>query len=202
MKENFKKFIESRIQLIQDNEWNVFFQDAENQFVPYAVRELVVILQTAGIDPIPYLSYIPEGYYMYDNTLKTYITPANVNRINFHAFTASDIEQIVITSNVSVIEEQPFSDCDILTSVIMEEGVKVIGSLAFFGCAELTDVVLPSTLEYLGSNAFNLCPELTTLSYRGTKDEWAKIRNKKDGLAQTYITSVHCKDGVINLTEE
>ena len=58
---------------------------------------------------------------------------------------------------VKSIEEDVFSDCDKLVSVVLSEGIEVIGDFAFRECRNLSSVTLPESLISVGQMAFSYC---------------------------------------------
>lgn len=55
------------------------------------------------------------------------------------------------------IQEQAFSKCSKLTSIVIPEGVSYIDYMAFYQCSSLESVALPSTLYSIGLRSFESC---------------------------------------------
>ncbi len=64
-------------------------------------------------------------------------------------------------SNITTISKDCFSDCDLITNVIIPDTVKRIEDGAFDTCEDLEYVYLPEGLEYIGDEAFDYCDELS-----------------------------------------
>lgn len=193
-----KEIIEKYISLIEADKWDEFFETIQNIWIPQSVRNVVQTLEECEIDPMPYLSFIPEGYYCCSPQSKAYI-PSNITRICYKAFYASDIEEITIPNSVIEVEEGAFEACDFLKHVLFAEGTKYIQNLAFFECDALVNVTLPKSLVKIGHNVFNGCDNLTDVTYNGTREQWNKIINREFINEGGIIRYIHCVDGDIEL---
>jgi len=69
-----------------------------------------------------------------------------------------------IPSTITTIADYAFSDCSMLTSVVIPASVGTIGSSAFLRCKSLTDVTIPSSVTQIGNCAFSECSSLTHVS--------------------------------------
>lgn len=174
MKSVIKNFIETHIDLIEYDQWDTFFNRLTSEFIPNVVRDVVSVLSSAGIDPLPMLSYIPDGYFMLSSEEKI-IIPRNILSIGGLAFSASDIREIIIPSNVKLIRYSAFQDCDFLETVKIEEGVETIESYAFTSCEDLKTVFLPKSLRNIGTSVFDSCDNLDKIYYNGTFDDWKNV---------------------------
>lgn len=200
MNSKVKEFIEKHISLIENNEFEYLFEKVLNSYLPQFIYQVVNVLESADIHPIPYLTFIPEGYYML-SPIAEYITPENIRRICYEAFYASDLQKLHITSNCYEIESSAFKDCDDLTTVVIDEGLRHIGESAFYACDSLSVVMLPASLESIGMYAFQDCDQLLELHYAGTKDQWQAIRDSNHISNTSYISKIICSDGIINILE-
>ena len=118
----------------------------------------------------------PMGY-----PAKKYTVPAGVAEIPYESFAACQLEEIVISKTVSLIETDAFYNCVSLKSVKFEEpaaGEEVVGltikKRAFRGCTALETVELPARLAeidlskyYTDGNYSSSMPsyEIVTTSY-------------------------------------
>jgi len=64
---------------------------------------------------------------------------------------------------VTAIDDNAFSGCSELTSVILPETVTRIGNHAFSDCTGLTELVLPDSVTEIGNGAFFNCSSLTEM---------------------------------------
>lgn len=193
-----KELLERYIKWIEKEEWGKFFEHIQEEYIPQTVSKVARALETAGIDPLPELSFIPEGYFLL-SSIHEYTTPPNIRRVCYKAFYASDVEQVHITGNVYDVNQYAFEGCDFLESIIFDEGVRYIDDAVFYSCEELTTVVLPKSLERIGHNLFNGCDKLTELTYNGTCEEWRKIRNHEFVNEGSYVSRIICSDDTIIL---
>ena len=192
-----KQIIETRINYIENEEFDKLFKLVQDTFIPKTVGELGAVLESAGLQPIKYLDFIPEGYY-FMNTMESYNVPENINKISYQSFAYSDLKQINIPGNVKVIEDEAFRSCDFLHTVRILDGVQSIGPYSFYGCEELTKVYLPQSLKYLGSEAFGETP-LTEVHYEGTIKNFRSISNHESIFKSSNVQNIWCADGFIGL---
>lgn len=193
-----KEIIEKYIKLIENEDWEIFFEKIQEDYIPQTVSKVARAFEVANINPLTELSFIPEGYFL-NSPLREYTTPSNIKTICYKAFYAADVEKVHVTGNVLYVGEEAFEGCDFLESITLDEGVKQISDDAFYSCDELTSVVLPKTLERLGHNVFNGCSKLTEVTYNGTREDWYQIYNADFIDEGSYISKVICSDGEVLL---
>ena len=193
-----KEIIEKHIVMIENNEWDSFFETIQNDWIPQTVGKVAETIESAGIFPLSSMTFIPEGYFTLSN-ISEYNIPKNITRICYKSFYASDIERIHIPSNVFDIGQLAFEGCDFLTTFICEEGLEYLSDSAFYACDELLHVILPKSLKVLGHNVFNSCSKLVEINYKGTRNDWKTVKNHEFINEGSYISKVICADGVINL---
>lgn len=75
-----------------------------------------------------------------------------------------------------------------------------IGKNTFTQCPFISEVVLARGVESIEGNAFLGCAGLKKLSYRGTVAEWEKIKKSEGWNYGAAIETVHCLDGIVNVT--
>ena len=73
---------------------------------------------------------------------------------------------LVIPSNIRIIEKGAFSGFPNLRSVKCESGseLEIIEEEAFFNCQRLNTVILPNTIKEIGVKAFSQCKEITSFT--------------------------------------
>ena len=85
----------------------------------------------------------------YDNSGKycttTYYIPATLTHL---------------TALGSSIPERVFSNCDMLTEVVIDNGVSSIGNYAFHNCKGLIKITIPDSVQSLGDYVFTFCCDL------------------------------------------
>lgn len=198
LRSEVKEIIEKYIKLIEAEEWDLFFGRVQEEWIPQVVGKVAETLESAGIFPLPYMTFIPEGYFILSG-ISDYDVPKNITRICYKAFYSSDIEKIHIPSNVFDIGQLAFEGCDFLTTFICDEGLEYLSDSAFYACDELLHVILPKSLKVLGHNVFNSCSKLVEINYKGTMSDWKTIRNHEFVNEGSYISKIVCSDGTIDL---
>lgn len=71
-----------------------------------------------------------------------------------------------------------------------------------FAISDLTTISLPANLRYIDRFAFYGTPHLQSIEFRGTKEQWKKVRKIPDWISGASITNVGkiiCKDGKVKL---
>ncbi len=101
----------------------------------------------------------------------------NVKSINTYAFGyCAKLESIVIPEGVTGLGEGAFEGCDSLATVVIPDSLTHIGSFAFAGCDNLESIVLGKGVTSIQDYAFKECGGIAKVYYKGTADEWAKVR--------------------------
>ena len=105
---------------------------------------------------------IVENAFFNNSTLINLTIPNNIIDVDFYAFNnCPNLKQISIPglNFVSSI----FTECPVLTNVIINDGVTSIPTDAFFCCSTITTIYIPDSVTSVGSNAFGNCSELSTI---------------------------------------
>ena len=71
-----------------------------------------------------------------------------------------------------------------------------------FAISDLTTISLPANLRYIDKFAFYATPYLERIEFRGTKEQWKKVRKIPGWISGASITNVEkiiCKDGKVNI---
>jgi hypothetical protein len=66
------------------------------------------------------------------------------------------LASVTLPTNPSftIIDDQTFNGCSVLTSITIPNSVTSIGDLAFLGCTSLTLITIPNSVISIGTNAF------------------------------------------------
>ena len=67
-----------------------------------------------------------------------------------------------------------------ITDLIIPDDITSISSNVFWGNKALTSITIPTSVTNIQESAFECCYRLTDIYYRGTKDEWEKIKYSPD----------------------
>ena len=98
-------------------------------------------------------------YYIPEKLRSVTITGGN---ILYGAFSNCNmLTNIVIPEDVTSICVNAFSACTSLTSFLIPDSVTSIGGQAFYGCTSLTTIAIPDSVTAIGDYAFRDCTSLT-----------------------------------------
>ena len=82
------------------------------------------------------------------------------------ALTESSLSSVTVDMSymtITQINDETFSGCTKITSVILPSSLETIGDKAFYECTKITSVILPSSVTTIGSCAFESCTSLTSI---------------------------------------
>ena len=85
--------------------------------------------------------------------------------------------------------------------VTVPDNIEYLDVYSFARC-DLTTISLPANLRYIDRFAFYYTPHLQSIEFRGTKEQWKKVRKIPDWISGASITNVGkiiCKDGKVKL---
>lgn len=162
-----------------------------------------------GIQPWKHMSFIPDWAFYNCDELTNVDIPNNVTLIGSMAFMrCKNLESVTLGEDIINIDSEAFRDCTNLKKIIIPDDVSVLRSRTFYNCKSLTDVTLGTGIRYLDEHIFYGCEKLSTINYKGTMeqfnnikkdDDWHELENPLGPGAFTYIKTVRCSDGVIDL---
>lgn len=193
MNEELKVFIESNIDLIDNNDFQTLFDKCE-----YIYRAaLCKILYSADIQPLNHMCSVVNGMFFENDELTEIIIPEGIEKIERDAFAdCYNLKTLNLPSTLKWVEEDAFQACSNLHTVtyrgsvedwcyIVFEGlvecdelyiegqlvqnltipssVTRIGSGTFVGKGSLESVVIDDGVVEIGTEAFGDCPNLKTV---------------------------------------
>lgn len=177
--ENIAQFLEEHRNLLNKHDFNQLYGDARktisDKYVP--IGEMTSIFLKAGLNPLQYMTYIPDSYLKYIN----------------------DVTSVEIPNNIMLIGRQAFRSCTGLIRVVIPNSVTKILDCAFDSCEKLTNVTIQNSLIELGSQIFEHCNSLTNIRFNGTKKEWEDIVKDPLWKRHSKLRTIECKDGTIEL---
>ena len=71
----------------------------------------------------------------------------------------------VINEGTKEIYKHAFSDCTVLTRLVLPASIKTIGKEAFMGCKNLKSISIPNSVSYIGEGAFKNCDKLENIEF-------------------------------------
>ena len=143
-----------------------------------------VFSQCEGLTSVTILGRITSigtSTFYYCESLSSVNIPNGVTTIGEEAFYyCTSLTSMIIPSSVISIGKGAFNYCTSLTSVNIPDNVTSIGNNAFRNCSGLTSVTIPKSVTSINLAAFFNCSNLKTVNYKGSKEDWEKIRINKD----------------------
>lgn len=113
--------------------------------------EIVEFLIEAGLDPLKYLTKIPDSMMRNGTEVESLTIPGSIEVIGEDAFKNSALKSVTFIGG-DVIGKRAFQECKDLTQISLGE-VNAIRDHAFAGTG-LKDVILPETVTMLGRGVF------------------------------------------------
>ena len=117
------------------------------------------------------LAIVISGDYSGEITIPERFTYANSKRyyvkgIGYAAFKNSAVTSISFNSRsqLEIIGEYAFSNCNNLKSIVLPETVSSIRNFAFYYCTGLSSVIIPNSVTSIGAGAFSGCYVLTSVT--------------------------------------
>ena len=171
-------------------------------------------------------AFMADGAFYSCSSLKTAVIGANIERISKDAFCrCSALETVTFSEKVKVIDNRAFYSCSVLKDLEFNEGLEVIGEYAFYCCDGIKDLVFPNSLKSLGEGSFFTCDglksvsfgtgiehinlivfyfdeALTKFTYRGTLEEWKKVKKEWYWAFNAVTDKVDCIDGTMQIEEQ
>lgn len=89
--------------------------------------------------------------------------PDTVIKIGNCAFSCCNLVSVSLSNSLKSIEEEAFSFCFSLKSIVIPDSVKRIGKNAFSGCYNLVSVSLSNSLRSIEEETFQNCSHLTNI---------------------------------------
>lgn len=171
--ENIFKFARKYKDLIESENLAELYKKAERE-IP--VTELTEMLLSANINPLKYLSYIPEEFLFYE-----YPGAADV----------ADITNVTLNKNIcEYVDVHAFTGSNITELDFRGLSLISIEFQAFYS-SELTKIMLPDTLERIEHEAFAYCDNLKDIWYEGAISDWHSIQKGIDWKAGVSDLKIH-----------
>ncbi len=148
------------------------------------------------------VTYIGELAFVSCAELVSVKMPNSVTSIGKSAFASCEkLAEVEISNGISVIEEDTFRYCTSLTSIVIPDGVVTIGREAFYQCSKLSCVEIPASVTRLEGASFGDCPKLETVDFKGTADQWGKIKKSAWDNHSPNITTIKVADSIYSFDQ-
>lgn len=145
------------IDLIDMNQFEELYNTIGNDYrvcPPQEKGRLAAYFIQLDLNPLDYMTTVPEMYLMYQNQVKEIYIPSNITKIDHHAFHSCDLTTINIPDSVIKIETQVFDDNENLEKVVMSKNIKKIGFNIFEKCPKLKEITFNGTIKELKRTPF------------------------------------------------
>ena len=93
----------------------------------------------------------------------------NVTVIPGNVFSGTPVKTVSFLGDVTVISNNAFRSCEILTEITLPETVTTIGNNAFNYCTALESITIPESVSFIGEYAFTHCDALTEINWNTDK---------------------------------
>ncbi len=156
----------------------------------YGLMDIVSVIIPDGI------LFIGDFAFLYCQGLTSLIIPDSVTYIGDSAFkNCISLESVKISNSLTVINRETFHNCESLTSVEIPNSVTTIRQNAFLKCKSLSSITIYDSMVLMEENAFKSCQKLKQITFKGTVEEWGKIKkiNSLSGISSAIF--VFCTDG-------
>ena len=91
-----------------------------------------------------------------------------------------EVKNYTVPDGIKTIDYYAFYECQKLEKVVISSQVTEINDCAFQYCDNLVSVVIPVSVTFIGEEAFTSCDSLTNIYYRGTQEEWNAIEKEEN----------------------
>lgn len=138
MTQQQKQYIEQNIDLIENEDWDEFFQNAPDG--------IGGVLYEAGIEFTNNMIKIPDWLF-YNSKIEDIIIPNSVTKIGDYSFAGCTcLTSVTIPDSVISIGSYAFSSCSSLESIKLPDSVTRISEGAFYDCKILKSVNFNGTI--------------------------------------------------------
>ncbi len=104
-------------------------------------KEIVSLLDDAGIEYLPYMKRIIDGMYDCRNDITTFTVPEHIETIGNCAFyNCLNLASIDIKQGVKVINDSAFQDCKKLNNIYLPDSITLVNNRAFCRCSSLIEI--------------------------------------------------------------
>ncbi len=110
--------------------------------------------------------------------------------------------KIPADGRAKIIGTSAFAGCSGLKSLDIPSCITAISMDAFYNCSELAGISIPFSVVTISGGAFYGCEGLKSITYGGTKSEWAELKKGKYWDHGIPEYTVFCTDGSIHIKKD
>ena len=170
------EFIRKNINLIDNCQFDEFQEEVEIQlFTQMQVSSIYQTLYKAGIDILPDVTRVPR-YFMYRADIKNIVIPSNIKVIDQEAFAGSSLESVTISDGVKIIKDYAFNECKNLKQLVYPSSITAYGEQQVL--PSLTEFILPETITSKYT-ILNDCENLRVVRFVGDGENTDVIEDCK-----------------------
>ena len=107
-----------------------------------------------GVLTIPNNVTTINSFFLKDVNVDKIIFSPHVYSLSPHAFSGSDVKEIVLNNNITNIPENAFFNCKNLKSINLNDYITSIHKHAFYGCKSLESIYIGSSVCEIENGAF------------------------------------------------
>lgn len=160
-----KEFIKNHRDDINSQLFEKIYDELNSSSLPAVdIGKFTELLYACSIDPLMYMSKIPESY-AFQSKFQSITIPNNITIIGNKAFSGcASLTSITIPDSVIDMYNSTFSGCSSLSSVNIGKGVTDIPSWTFYYCISLTHIMIPNNVRSISYEAFRNCSSLASIA--------------------------------------
>lgn len=109
----------------------------------------------------------------------------------------ANLAKVSLGKSLRTLRNGLFVGCKSLKEIELPDSAVGIGNETFAYCEELERVSIGRGVLVIGENTFSECPKLKKIEYRGTREDWNKIKTDATSARFLRTVKVFCLDGEI-----
>lgn len=166
-KEEIIEIIKENKEYFVKNDLEGFYNTIFELGYEYDTGRITEFLLNLGVNPLKYMSYVPENFLCDSTVVKSFEIPNRILKIKEYAFFSCELlESIEIPDGIKELDFRSFAFCENLKSVKLPNSLEKIGEEVFYHCENLIDINIPKNLKKVDSSSFAGCPKKTQEKFK------------------------------------